>query len=103
MLCPRKGILIFPHAGGNGRAKTSRPGPSRQFIHCVFSIWPETAFAAEDCLVDDWELFDLEKDPQELASVYNSPGYIGVVKHMKTKLKALKSQYKVPPAVNISL
>ena len=30
----------------------------------------------------DWELFDLEEDPQELISVYDAPKYDSVVKQM---------------------
>jgi Arylsulfatase A and related enzymes len=36
--------------------------------------------------IENWELFDLEKDPQELHNVYTDPAYSGVVKIMKKKL-----------------
>ncbi|SKC05277.1 Arylsulfatase A [Sphingobacterium nematocida] len=37
--------------------------------------------------VDAWELFDLEKDPQELNNIYNDPTYKSVVVKMKAMLK----------------
>ena len=43
--------------------------------------------------VDEWELYDLQKDPQELRSVYNEPDYQAIVAMMKEKLKALRAQY----------
>lgn len=48
-------------------------------------------YAKED---DTWELFDLEKDPQELKSVYGHPPYAKVERELKTRLKELKKQYR---------
>ena len=45
--------------------------------------------------IDQWELFDLEKDSNELKSVYNDLVYSDVVKKMKAKLRKLKIKYKV--------
>ena len=42
-----------------------------------------------------WELYDLEKDPQQLASVYDDPAYAETIKGLKARLEALKKQYKV--------
>lgn len=42
-----------------------------------------------------WELFDLEKDPQEMNNVYDDPDYAPAVAAMKRKLEALRKQYKV--------
>ncbi len=36
----------------------------------------------------EWELFDLKKDPREMANVYHDPAYAGVVKTMTAKLEA---------------
>ncbi|MEX2174458.1 MAG: sulfatase [Pirellulaceae bacterium] len=44
--------------------------------------------------IDQWELFDLEKDPREMKSVYDDPAYATVVADMKEELKRLKEQYK---------
>jgi arylsulfatase A-like enzyme len=44
----------------------------------------------------EWEMFDLARDPQELRSVYADPKYASVVAQMKSKLAALRAQYRVP-------
>ena len=46
--------------------------------------------------LDEWELFDLEKDPKELHSVYAEPAYADTVKTMKAELQRLRTLYKVP-------
>jgi len=46
--------------------------------------------------VDEWELFDLEKDPHELNNVYADPAYADVVKHLKAELARLRAELKVP-------
>ncbi len=43
--------------------------------------------------VDEWELYDRLKDPQELNNVFNDPAYASVVKEMKTKLDELRVKY----------
>jgi len=47
--------------------------------------------------VGEWELFDLQKDPYELKSVYNDPAYAEVVRRLKAELERLRRLYKVPP------
>jgi len=47
---------------------------------------------------DEWELFDLEKDPKELQSVYGSSDYAQVQKRLAGQLQQLRKQYKVPEA-----
>ena len=44
---------------------------------------------------DEWELFDLDKDPNELNSVYSDPEYAGVVAELKTELERLCRQLQV--------
>jgi len=46
--------------------------------------------------LDEWELYDLEKDPQELHSVYDDPAYADVVERLKKALQQLKLQNRVP-------
>jgi len=43
-----------------------------------------------------WELFDLNKDPQELKSVYGTAEYAGVQKELETELARLRKELKVP-------
>jgi len=47
-------------------------------------------------LIDEWELFDLETDPQELTSVYDDPAYADVRAGLETRLAELRQQYVVP-------
>ncbi len=44
----------------------------------------------------EWELYDLEKDPHELQSVYNDPAYATVRREMEAELDRLRQQYQVP-------
>ena len=46
--------------------------------------------------VGEWELFDLDKDPEELKSVYADKSYAKVKREMELKLAALRKQYAVP-------
>ena len=46
--------------------------------------------------VDEWELFDLERDPEELRSVYGSPEYAPVTADLLRRLAELRAQYRVP-------
>jgi len=46
--------------------------------------------------VDEWELFDLQRDPREMKSVYNDPDYTSIAKFLKTEITRLQKQYKVP-------
>ncbi len=43
-----------------------------------------------------WELFDLQKDPNELRSVYDSPEYAETTKDLKAELLRLREELKVP-------
>lgn len=46
--------------------------------------------------VDEWELFDLVKDPEEMRSVYSDPAYSDVRAQLMRTLDELKAQYAVP-------
>ena len=43
--------------------------------------------------IDEWEMYDLEKDPNEMNSVYDNPEYAEVQEMMHAKLKELRSGY----------
>ena len=51
--------------------------------------------------IDEWELYDLEHDPQEMTNVYSDSKYAGVVDDLKSKLAALRKQYDVPEDTTI--
>ncbi len=44
--------------------------------------------------IDEWEFFDLEKDPEEMVNKYDDPAYAGVIKELKVRLTKLQEQYK---------
>ncbi len=44
--------------------------------------------------IDAWELYDLQKDPNELSNVYNDLPYADVVKQLKAELKHLRNKFK---------
>jgi arylsulfatase A-like enzyme len=46
--------------------------------------------------VDDWEFYDLKKDPDEMNNAYSQPDYKDIIKSMKQRLVDLEKEYKVP-------
>ncbi|MEI7732142.1 MAG: sulfatase/phosphatase domain-containing protein, partial [Verrucomicrobiota bacterium] len=44
--------------------------------------------------VNEWELFDLEKDPQQMRSVYDDSAYAKTVTELKTELDRLRKEFK---------
>lgn len=46
--------------------------------------------------LDEWELFDLEKDPNELNNVHSNPEYSGTLKQLEKELGRLRKQYELP-------
>ena len=43
--------------------------------------------------VDEWEMYDLKEDPDEMNNIYNDPEYAEVRADLYQKLKALRKQY----------
>jgi len=43
--------------------------------------------------IDEWEMYDLQTDPQEMKNIYNNPAYAEVQKMMHEKLAELRTQY----------
>jgi arylsulfatase A-like enzyme len=54
-------------------------------------------YALEGKKIDDWELFDLQKDPNELTSVFGDPAYAQVQTKMTKELDRLRELYQVTP------
>jgi arylsulfatase A-like enzyme len=52
--------------------------------------------------IDEWELYDLKKDPQEMRSVYDDPKYAEVVKELKAELKRLREKYRDTTGVPVA-
>ncbi|NIP86778.1 MAG: DUF4976 domain-containing protein, partial [Planctomycetales bacterium] len=46
--------------------------------------------------LDEWELYDLEQDPDELRNVYADPAYADQVAALKEALTGLRQLYQVP-------
>ena len=44
--------------------------------------------------IDEWELYDLEKDPREMKNVLGDPAYADTVNELKAELKRLREKYK---------
>lgn len=44
--------------------------------------------------INEWELYDLEKDPEEMKNVYNDPSYAKVKKMLTKKLAKVRRYYK---------
>ena len=43
--------------------------------------------------IDEWEMYDLEKDPMEMKSVYGDPEYAEIQAELHEKLKELREYY----------
>ncbi len=46
--------------------------------------------------IDEWELYDLHRDPREMTSLHYDPEYAGVLEDLKERVAALQVKYKVP-------
>ena len=46
--------------------------------------------------VDAWELYDVQKDPENMHNLYDLPEYQDVIKDLKTELLRLQEQYNDP-------
>ena len=44
--------------------------------------------------MDEWELFELENDKNEMNNLYGKPGYEQITANLKQKIKSLQKQYK---------
>ena len=44
--------------------------------------------------IDEWELYDLEKDPTEMNNLYNNPDYDSIQNEMHKKLTEIRIKYK---------
>ncbi|MCB1231854.1 MAG: sulfatase [Verrucomicrobiae bacterium] len=48
--------------------------------------------------LDEWELFDLNEDPNELNNVYGLPKYRDLQSHLEEELTRLREKYELPEA-----
>lgn len=45
---------------------------------------------------EEWELYDLVEDPNEMKSLYQNPEYAGTIERLKGGLQEMRALYKVP-------
>jgi len=50
--------------------------------------------------VDEWELYDRLKDPQEMNNVYADPAYAEIVADLHVKLDQIRLKYKDSPELD---
>jgi len=43
--------------------------------------------------IDEWEMYDLQTDPQEMKNIYNNPAYLDAQKMLHEKLAELRTKY----------
>ncbi|MGC9355579.1 MAG: sulfatase/phosphatase domain-containing protein, partial [Mariniphaga sp.] len=43
--------------------------------------------------VDEWELYDLKKDPNEMQNVYGDPAYAAIQQNMHNRLIEMREKY----------
>jgi arylsulfatase A-like enzyme len=43
--------------------------------------------------IDEWELYDLEKDPSEMNNLYDNPDYLNIQKKLHLRLSGLREKY----------
>ena len=68
--------------------------PQPHHVHPHYGVRTERYKLIHFYTLNEWELYDLEKDPHEMRSVYADPAYAKTVAEMKTQLTELRTQYK---------
>ena len=48
----------------------------------------------EDYDIDEWELFDIKADPEEMKNVYNEPAYASIKEDLHKRLTKIMAKYK---------
>jgi hypothetical protein len=78
--------LIYYYYDGLGWEGTSD--------HMCIRKWefPHATEELSEHFTPEWELFDLEKDPLEMNSVYNDPAYADVVRELKAELHRIQEE-----------
>jgi len=70
--------------------------PAVHMVHRHYGVRTDRYKLIYFYTLDEWELFDLDKDPHELRSVYADPAYAKTVADLKTELERLRKLYRVP-------
>lgn len=67
--------------------------PAVHMVHKHYGIRTDDYKLIHFYEIDEWELYDLNKDKEEMVNVYNDDAYSTIADDLKTKLYALKKQY----------
>lgn len=70
------------------------PGPHSVARH--YGVRTKRYTLAHFYQLDEWELYDLEKDPRQMRSVYDDAAYAKTVEELKRELTQLRARYQVP-------
>ena len=76
------------------RVNTARPGLAARGNG--LSVRTRTHKLIHYYEIDEWELFDLVADPDELTSVYGDPELEDIQSRLEVQLDSLRSHYAVP-------
>ena len=99
-----QGRSLLPVLKNDGIA----PADWRKALYYFYSGEPTHRVAAHDGVstgrhklfylpdTREWQLFDLEKDPQEMRSIHDDPASAGLLEEMKTLYREMRAHYKVP-------
>ena len=67
--------------------------PAVHMVHKHFGVRTQQHKLIYFHEINEWELYDLAKDPREMKSVYGDPDYSEVTKDLKSQLERLRAQY----------
>jgi arylsulfatase A-like enzyme len=70
--------------------------PDWHMVHRMYGVRTQRYKLIHYYEIGEWELFDLELDPHELASLHDNPAYAAVREALTTRLYELRRQYDVP-------
>ena len=90
-----QGRSILPLLRNNGRVSNWREQvyyhyyayPDWHMVRPHYGIRTERYKLIHHYSIDEWELFDLEKDPDEMMNVYANPEYSDIVSMMSSRLE----------------
>ncbi len=73
------------------------PGP--HMVHRHYGLRDQRYTLAYFYGLDEWELYDLEKDPRQMRNVFGDPAYADVVRRLQQQLEQYRRDLKVPADV----
>lgn len=85
-VAPRKSLYYQYYQGARSTHK----------VHKHYGVRTERYKLIYFYTLNEWEFYDLEKDPNEMQSQYANPAYAGQIKDLKIELARLQKEYKVP-------